>query len=194
MTLKNTSARFGAVAKFFHWTVALLVIGLLCVGFLMTSLKISPFVFKLFFLHKSTGITVLALMALRLIWRIYNPPPHSLPNHQPWEKALAKASHWFLYIALFLMPLSGWTMSSAKNFHVSVFNLFTLPDLVAPDPALAEFLEEFHGYLAWGIIIVLGLHIAGALKHHILDKDATLRRMLPFGRAETNEITTGDSR
>ncbi len=189
MSLKSTPDRFGAVPKFFHWTVALLVIGLLCVGLIMTSLPISPTVFKLFFLHKSFGIVVLALMALRLTWRVYNPPPHSLPSHAPWEKALAKFSHWFLYAALFAMPLSGWMMSSAKNFHVSVFNWFTLPDLVGPSPALAEALAQFHSLLAWGIIGVLALHVAGALKHHIFDKDETLLRMLPFGRVtgETGE-------
>src|SRR4051812_15686411 len=124
MMLKNTVDRWGAGAKFFHWTISTLIICLICAGLYMTSVKMNPAVLKIFFLHKSFGITVLALAVLRVIWKTTNVRPAYLTNHRAWEKALAKATHLFLYFCMFAMPLSGWIMSSAKNFHVSVFNWF----------------------------------------------------------------------
>ena len=180
MSLENSRESWGAVAKGFHWTIALLIIGLLALGLYMTGLPIGPAAFKLFFLHKSLGITVLALAALRLGWKLANIRPDAPAGHRRWEKGLAHATHMLLYFAMFAMPLSGWIMSSAKNFHVSVFGLFTLPDLVAPDPALAERAAGFHTALAWVLMAAIALHAAGAFKHHIIDRDDTLLRMLPF--------------
>jgi cytochrome b561 len=183
MAFLNTPASWGSVQKFFHWTIAILVIGLLCLGLYMTSQKISPAVFRLFALHKSFGIVALTLIVLRLLWTFLTPRTHSLPSHQPWEKFLAHVVHGFLYAAVIFMPLSGWVMSSAKNFHVSVFGWFTLPDLVGPSDEVAHRARDFHDTLAWILIAALGLHAAGALKHHVIDRDSTLRRMLPFTKA-----------
>jgi len=138
--------------------------------------------FKAYNLHKSIGITILALISLRLLWRLTHSYPPSLASHKPWEKILAKLVHSSLYGLLFLMPLSGWAMSSAAGRPVKFFDLFTLPDLVEPDKEMAGFLSSAHWYIAWAIIGLLSLHIAGALKHHIIDKDGTLKRMLPFAR------------
>ena len=182
MTVKNTSERWGSVAKFFHWSIAVLVIGMLALGLYMAELPPVPSTFRLFALHKSFGMIVLALMVLRLLWRSFNARPEEMAAYKQWERILARIIHWFLYAAVIAMPLSGWIMSSAKNFHVGVFGLFTLPDLVGPDKALAEQAEEFHETLAWCIIAALALHVVGALKHHIIDRDSTLRRMLPFAK------------
>ena len=184
MCWRNADKQYGIIAKGFHWLVAGLVIGLLCLGFYMMSLERSPTTSYLFFLHKSFGVTVLMLMVLRLGWRFANIQPAALPRHKPWEKRLARAIVWFFYAALILMPLSGWLMSSAHGYPVSVFKLFTLPDLVPEDHDLSEFLEGVHGTLAWIVIGVLIFHVAGVLKHHIMDKDSTLRRMIPFGKVE----------
>lgn len=179
MIWRNTVERYGVVAQGFHWIVALCVIGLLGVGLYMTSLDPSPSAFKLYALHKSVGIVVLTLAVLRLLWKLTNPRPRSLPTHKNWERWLAHATHIFLYIAIIGMPLSGWIMSSAKNFPVSVFNLFTLPNLVGPSEEIARMAVQFHGLTAWALIAAIGLHFAGALKHHVIDKDGTLRRMVP---------------
>lgn len=179
MIWRNTTARYGAVAQGFHWIVALCVIGLLIVGLLMTDMKPSPDMAKVYALHKSLGITVLALAVLRLIWKLSNAHPHSLPTHQRWEKFLAKLVHVFLYFAIIGMPLSGWIMSSAKGYPVSVFGLFTLPDLVEPSKQIGKLANEFHELTAYALIAAIGLHFAGAMKHHIFDKDSTLRRMIP---------------
>lgn len=180
MMLFNSPERWGAVAKFFHWTMALLILFMLGLGLYMTSLELGPRVFALFALHKSLGMVVLALAVLRIGWKSFNIRPQDLPTHKLWERRLAHVTHGLLYFAMIAMPLSGWMMSSAKNFHVSVFNRFTLPDLVAPNKDLAEALETFHDTMAYGLIGLLALHAAGAIKHHVIDKDSTLRRMLPL--------------
>ena len=180
MQWRNTSEHYGVVAKSFHWVIALLVIGLLGVGLYMESLDPSPLMFKLSFWHKSFGITVLALVAARLVWRFMNTHPHSLPTHAGWEKTLAKITHGLLYLALFAMPLSGWIMSSAKGFSVNVFGWFTLPDLVGESEQIGSIARSIHGYAGYALIVLIGLHFAGAMKHHVIDKDSTLRRMLPM--------------
>lgn len=179
MNWRNTAERYGAVAIGFHWIVAILVIALLAVGLVMTDMKPGPDMFKIYATHKSVGITVLTLAVLRLIWMLTNPHPATLPTHQRWEKVLAKAVHLFLYFSIIAMPLSGWVMSSAKGFPVSVFGWFTLPDFVAPDKDLAKAAGEFHEVLAYVLMAAILLHFSGALKHHLIDKDGTLRRMLP---------------
>lgn len=184
MLLKNTRDRYGAVAKSFHWVIALLIIGMLCVGLYMTNVKLSlPDKMQIFGLHKSTGIVILLLASLRLLWRLINAHPIPLPGHRQWEKALAKAVHFLLYAAMFLMPLTGWIGSSAKGSSVSVFHLFTLPDLVGRDKGLADLMWGTHEIAAYSLIALIGLHFAGAMKHAVIDRDGTLRRMLPFAGA-----------
>ena len=179
MIWRNTTSRFGVVAQGFHWVVALCVIGLLAVGLIMTEMKPGPDMFKIYALHKSVGITVLTLAVLRLLWKLTNAHPQALPTHQRWEKFLAKLVHMFLYFAIIGMPLSGWIMSSAKGFPVSVFGWFTLPDLVTPSKEIGKLANEFHELTAYALIAAIGLHFVGALKHHVIDKDGTLRRMIP---------------
>lgn len=179
MIWRNTVERYGTVAQGFHWIVGLCVIGLLAMGLYMTSLDPTPAAFKLYALHKSVGIVVLALAVLRLVWKITNAHPRALPTHAAWERILARLTHVFLYFAIIGMPLSGWIMSSAKNFPVSVFGWFTLPNLVGPSEEIARAAAQFHGLAAWALIAAIALHFAGALKHHVIDKDGTLRRMVP---------------
>ena len=179
MQLKNTEQGYGAVAKGFHWVIALLILGLLGLGLYMGTLKPGPRMFNLFALHKSFGITVLLLASMRLLWRLINTHPLPLPGHKQWERIMAKLVHGALYCAMFLMPLSGWVMSSAKGFSVSWFGLFTLPNFVPRDKILAHNAVEFHETLAWVLMGLIALHFAGAIKHHLIDRDGTLRRMLP---------------
>jgi cytochrome b561 len=179
MAWRNTEQAYGSAAKWFHWIIALLIITLLVIGLVMTSLKPSPQMFQIFALHKSLGITVLFLAALRLLWRLSGKHVFPLPNHQHWEKFLARLVHGLLYFAMFLMPLSGWIMSSAHGFSVSFFGLFTLPDFVPHSNELSEFAKDVHNISAYTLIGVITLHVAGALKHYVIDHDRTLQRMLP---------------
>jgi cytochrome b561 len=130
--------------------------------------------------HKSFGITILMLAAIRLVWRLMNPTPELTTETKPWERALAKLSHLLLYALIFAMPLTGWMMSSARNFPVSWFKLFQLPDLVAPGEQTFHQMLDLHHLLFKVLVGVALLHIAGALKHHFLDKNDVLKRMLPF--------------
>lgn len=179
MNWRNSVDTYGTGTKILHWVIGLCVIGLIGVGLYMVRLDPSPAMFQLYANHKSIGITVLALMVVRLIWRWTNTAPAPLPGHKKWEKTLARAIHLLFYPVLLALPLSGWLMSSAKGFSVSVFGLFTLPDFVRANEALAETMVQLHGILAWGLIAMIALHVGGALKHHIIDRDDTLKRMLP---------------
>lgn len=189
MQFRNTKDRYGAVTKTFHWTISLLIICLICVGLYMTELadKTNPGIFKLFFLHKSTGIFVLFLASCRVGWHLYSRPADFVPSLKPWEKTGARIAHALLYAAMFVMPLSGWVLSSAAGRQVSFFGLFTLPDLVAKNEGTRDFFSGVHDIVGWSLIPLIGIHAAGALKHHFFDKDITLRRMLPFGLKDTGE-------
>lgn len=177
MMLRNSEQQYGLVARFIHWTTALIVLGLLFVGFYMTSLEASPTKIQMFLMHKSFGTIVLALVVLRIVWKIFSRPPRSLDTHKKWEKGLAHAAHAFLYIALLAMPLSGWIMSSAGDFPYTFFDLFNMPHLVGKDEGIFNASVLVHGSIATILLGVVGLHLAGAAKHHVIDKDATLARM-----------------
>ncbi len=156
--------------------MTLLIIGMLSVGLYMVSLPVNPLKFQIYDVHKGIGVTILTLAFLRLAWRFGNKVPAlSLPT---WEKISALVMHWALYFFMFAMPITGWLMSSAAGFPVSFFGIFTLPDLIAPDDAHREFFEMLHEWLAYGLIAAIIIHTAAALKHHFIDKDEILKRML----------------
>lgn len=170
--------QYNVLAKTFHWVMALAIIGMLCMGLYMESLPFSPQKFELFQLHKSIGITILMLAAARLLWRFTNPAP-MLPAHMPlWQKAAAHGTHFALYALMFAMPLSGYIMSDAGGYHPNWFGL-NVPILTGPNPTLAKNLGMFHTYGSYAIWVLLAGHVGGALFHHVIVKDTTLRRMLP---------------
>jgi len=179
MSVFNTVKEWGGFSKFFHWTIGLLVIALLIVGIIMEGMEVSPLKFQIYAVHKATGILVFTLVLLRIIWLAFNRRPEELKSYTKLEHRVANIVHILLYIAMIGMPLSGWIMSSAANFPVSIFGLFTLPDLVSPNEDLAELMKQIHMICGYSLIVAVGLHVAGALKHHVIDKDITLRRMLP---------------
>lgn len=179
MQIKNTENRYGAIAMILHWIMAILIIGLLGVGLYMVRLPVSLEKLKFFGWHKEWGLLVIALVILRLLWRLTSIIP-SLPNTLPdWQKLAARAAHYAFYVFMFAVPISGWMMSSASGLPVSFFGWFILPDLVPANEELRVLLIEIHKWLAYGLIATLCLHIAASLKHHFIDKDDVLRRMLP---------------
>jgi len=189
MQFKNTATRYGAVTKFFHWTIALLIIALLCVGLYMVNAEKSAAIFAFYNIHKSTGILVLALAFCRVCWHLYTHTPGFVETVKPLERLAATAVHYYLYFCMFAMPMTGWLFSSAKGRTVNFYKLFDLPNLIGPDKELGETLEMLHGYIAYSLIAVICLHAAGALKHFIIDKDVTLQRMLPFGTCALDKKT-----
>ena len=184
MQLKNTLTRYGAVAQLFHWAIVVLIITQFVLA--KRAEGLSP-VAKIGVLatHKSVGITILALAVLRLAWRLFNPVP-PLPAGTPrWQERAAHVSHFLLYALLFITPVLGWLMSSARAFSVSWFGLVTLPDFIEPNKAAFERLHEAHEVMAYSAGgTSRSMHIAAALKHHFFDRDNVLRRMLPVPRPQ----------
>ncbi|HBN50380.1 MULTISPECIES: cytochrome b [Thalassospira] len=178
MALRSTQTGFGPVTKGFHWLIAILFVTMFAIGWYMDLLPLGLEKLAWISRHKSIGVTILLLVVLRIIWRLAEQTPEGL-GEKAWERQAAKLAHFALYAVMLAMPLSGWLMSSAANFSVSVFGLFTLPDLVGPDKALYEQLRFTHWILSWVIVGLVGLHVAAAFKHHFINRDATLRRMLP---------------
>ncbi|HYD17089.1 MAG TPA: cytochrome b [Patescibacteria group bacterium] len=185
MQVKNTPEKFGVVTKGFHWLTALLVVTLLCVGLYMVRAEKNASLIQLYGLHKSFGVTVLTLTFFRMLWHVYTRKPAIVTGLPKWEQWAAHTGHFFLYICLFGMPLSGWLMSSAFGRTVSFFGLFSLPDLIGQDQARGAQLAALHEYLAYALIGMIAIHVGAALRHHFFIKDATLKRMLPFGNPQS---------
>jgi cytochrome b561 len=182
MAIRNTTVRWGALSQIFHWVIVALIITQFVLANQYDNLPLGMAKLAVIARHKSVGITIFALAVLRLAWRLLNPTP-LLPNTlKPYERVLANLTHYGLYAILFIMPLTGWIMSSARNFPVSWFSLFQLPDLVAPSRPLYDAMHETHEILAWTLVGLATLHVLAALKHHFILKDDTLKRMLPFTR------------
>lgn len=180
MTLKNTDARWGTVSQAFHWIIVLLILGLAVVGLTLDELPRSPKYFWVYTAHKSMGITVLALMLLRLAWRLYAGAPAPVPGTPRWQRIAASASHWGLYGLAIAMPLSGWLYDSASGlrpFHW--FGLFAMPKLVPPDESLADLGLALHENLFLLLVALVAVHAGAAFHHHLFRRDATLVRMLP---------------
>ncbi len=180
MSLKNTPENYGSVSRGFHWLTAALVIGLLVLGLLLEEMARGAFKLKMINLHKSVGVLVLLLTLARILWHFYSKKPALIATLKKWEKVLSHTLHGLLYLALIGMPMSGWIMSSAKGYPVSLFKLATLPQIVEENKALAEWAGEIHEILGYTLIVIIIVHFVGALKHHFIDRDDTLRRMTPF--------------
>lgn len=175
---KNTSETYGLIAKMFHWLMALLIIGMLALGLYMEELPPSPDKYAIYGLHKSFGLLVLWLVGARIIWRLSNKQPKPQETHQKWERILAKIVHLLLYIAMIGMPLTGWMMSSFGGHDVAFFGI-KMPALSAENKDISKIMNEIHSILAFTLMGIIGLHFVGALKHHFIDKDETLKRMMP---------------
>ncbi len=186
MTLKNTPDRWGSVSKSLHWLIALLILALGIVGLLMGELPKTPKYFWVYTAHKSIGITVLVLVVLRLLWRLYAGAPRPVPGTPGWQERIAGATHWLLYVMMFAIPLSGWLYDSASGLRpFKLFGLLEMPKLVAPDERAAQLSHAFHEWGFWALILVVLAHAGAALYHHLQLRDATLVRMLPQGWLDT---------
>jgi len=175
--------RYTAVAMALHWLLALLILALFVLGVYMTDLPFSPTRLKLYNWHKWAGVSLLLLTILRLGWRLtHRPPtlPAAIRQAMPaWQTRAYHATHHLMYLLFFAVPLLGWAYSSAAGFPIVWFGQISLPDLLPADKALAESIKPLHKLAALALMALAGLHIAAALKHHWLDRDGLLQRMLP---------------
>lgn len=179
MQLRNSSSRYGWVSIFLHWGVALAVFGLFALGLWMVGLDYySSWRKEAPDLHKSIGLTLLAIMLLRVLWRFISPPPPTLQSYSRMTRLGAKLGHSFLYLSLFAVMITGYLISTADGVGIPVFGLFEIPALISGLPDQADTAGAIHLYLAWALVIFSGLHALAALKHHFIDRDATLTRML----------------
>jgi cytochrome b561 len=153
-------------------------VGNFVLGVYMHELPFSMTRLKLFNWHKWAGVTILALSAARLLWRLTHRPPAD-PPMPAWQARSAHAAHWALYALFFAVPLAGWAYSSAAGFPIVLFGMLPLPDFVAPDRAFSEAIKPLHGTLAWSLAAVVVVHVGAALKHQFVDRDGLLLRMMP---------------
>ena len=181
MSLKSTDQRWGSPAKTFHWLMALGILGAGTLGLFMTDMDRGMSKLNAFAIHKSIGLTVLALFLLRLLWRAFDPRPVDEPMPRM-QRIAAHAVHGVLYLFMLALPLSGWLYNSARGFPLQWFKQFNLPALTVKNEDLAELAIEAHEWLFWILLCVLAAHVGGALVHHFIERDNTLLRMLPFGR------------
>jgi cytochrome b561 len=174
--MMSTATRYTPIAVVLHWLMALAIIGAFGVGLYMADLPFSMTRLKLYNWHKWAGVTILALAALRLLWRLTHRPPADLPM-PAWQARAAHATHNLLYITFFAVPLLGWAYSSAAGFPIVWFGVLPLPDFVPKDKALADTLKELHKLAAYGLAALVLAHVAGALKHRFIDRDGLMARM-----------------
>lgn len=162
-----------------HWLIAALVFAGWGLGWFMTDLPTSPDKLRYYSWHKWLGVTVFMLALVRALWRATHVPPPLPATTAPWQVRAARASHFLLYVLLLAVPLSGWLMSSAKGFQTVYFGVLPLPDLLAKDKGLGQDLARVHEVLGEVLAWLVALHVVAAVKHHFIDRDLVLRRMLP---------------
>jgi len=203
MSLHNTATHWGWLSKLFHWSMAVLIIGLAVIGVFMANftdwyypdmLDATTARVELTQQHKSFGFVVFVLAFLRVAWRWFSPAIPGLPYDTPgWQRVVVRSTHLGMYLLIFIIPLSGWLMSSASvlndadaypaQIKNTVFGLFELPDPISPgDRAIAAFFHTVHEYAGYTLAVLLIAHIGGVFYHHFILRDSVLTRMLPFGR------------
>ncbi|MDI9237306.1 cytochrome b [Lysobacter sp. LF1] len=183
MILKNTDDRWGTVSQFLHWLIMVLILALGVVGLVMVELPKSPRWFWVYDLHKSIGLSVIALVALRLAWRLFAGTPRPVAGTPHWQERIASITHWMLYALMFAVPLSGWLYDSVSGLRpLRWFWLFKVPKLADPSQSLKPLVRDAHEWLFWALIALVLVHAAAAFYHHAVQRDATLTRMLPRRR------------
>lgn len=177
--MSDTTVRYRGPAQALHWLSAALVVTAVGLGFAMLSAAPGPTQNQLFNLHRSFGALILAVTGVRLLWRLYAPPPPLVAGLPVWQERIARATHSALYVLLFVVPLVGWAGTSAFGAKIPVFGLFDLPMILEKNKAVADVLLPLHQILALTLCALALMHIGAALHHHFIRKDDTLRRMLP---------------
>lgn len=176
--LRNTGQSIGAVTRLIHWLMAAGVIGMLLLGSYITRMEVGLSNLWLFGLHKSIGLLLLAVLAVRLVWHRLSPPPGPIDDGVRWHGALARWTHRALYALLLFVPLSGWVASAASGLDVVLFERWTLPRIAPVSERWEAAFFAAHGLLTKALGVLILLHVLGALRR----RDGTLRRML-VGRA-----------
>ena len=182
MRLRNSLDRWGPVSQLLHWAIVALLAWIAWLGLTMVDMPPTPAKINAYALHKSLGLTLLALVVLRLAWRLFAGTPEPVPHTPAWQERIASATHWALYGLMFAMPLSGWLFNSASGYPLQWFKQFNLPAIAGRSESLADLAGELHEYGFWLLLLLVLAHAGAALYHHLFQGDDTLRRMLPAVR------------
>ncbi|HLX29981.1 MAG TPA: cytochrome b [Casimicrobiaceae bacterium] len=185
MHLRPPARGYGAVAKTLHWLVFALVFAQYVVAILMPGIGRNTRPGPLINLHMSLGATILIVIVIRWLWRTDHPVAIATADMPPWEQRFARATHLTLYVLLVITPILGWMNASARDFPIDVFGVIALPPLVAPHARIGMLAGDVHTFVAWALLVPIGLHVAAALYHYFVRRDRILQRMLPKG-SETN--------
>ena len=177
--MQSAQQRYTGVAIALHWLIAAALLSTFLLGQYMTRLDLSPVKLKLYSYHKWIGVTIFLLVLVRLVWRVLHRPPAHSATMPVWQHKAAGLTHFLLYALTLCIPISGWLMSSASGFQVVYLGYFPIPDLLAKNKESAEQLKQLHESLNWTLLALVALHVAAAMKHHLVDRDDVLRRMLP---------------
>jgi cytochrome b561 len=177
--MRNTPTQYGSLARFLHWTIALLIVVTIPCGVAMVRLGRGTAQNVLYVTHESIGLTVLALALLRLVWRLVDPPPPLPASVAPGQALLARLNHRLLYLLLFLMPTSGYLFVIAGGYPMNYFKLFDVPRLVDKNEGLSKLMETLHLSLQFAVYALVLVHVAAALRHYLVARDGVLRRMWP---------------
>jgi cytochrome b561 len=179
MNLRNSEQRWGLITVSIHWITALVVIGMFSLGLWMVELTYYDQWYRQApFIHKSIGVLLFLLTVARLVWRLLNTKPAELKEHSPLERRLAHIVHTLIYLLLFAIMISGYLISTADGRAVDVFNWFSVPATLHGYDQQEDIAGLIHLVLAISLITLVTMHAAAAMKHHFIDKDRTLLRMV----------------
>jgi cytochrome b561 len=178
-TGKRRPDRWSPVSQLLHWATLALIVWLAWRGLTMVDMPNTPAKINAYALHKSLGLTLLALVVVRLAWRLLARAPRPVTGTPAWQERIASLTHVGLYVLLLAMPLSGWLFNSASGYPLQWFKQFNLPAIAGRDTALAELAVNVHRWGFWLLVLLVALHAGAALYHHFVQRDATLLRMLP---------------
>lgn len=194
MQLKNSREHWGGISKALHWVVVALVLAMAWLGLTMGDLPSGPDKIATFALHKSIGISILGLVIIRLMWRLYAGAPAPIVGTPPLQVRIATLTHFGMYALLLAMPISGWVVNSAAGFPLQWFAVINLPPITGRDQDLHGLAQDLHGWMFWALVTLAALHTAAAFYHHLFLGDATLARMLPRGWLGVDDAAERESR
>ncbi len=175
--LKNTINSYGWMARLLHWFVSIMILIMLAVGFIMVDMPPSDDKWFIYMMHKATGILLLLLVTFRLVWRVINISPSLPQDLSHLQKLASKIAHYFLYLSMFLMPISGILMSLFGDHNINIFNIFTI-EAFEKNAQIASLFHETHIIMAFLLVGLIAAHIGAALYHHFIRKDDILVRMI----------------
>ena len=180
------TGRYSGVAMLLHWLIAALIVWGFALGWIMTDIPgITPTKLRYFSWHKWIGVSVLALVLVRILWRATHAAPALPGSMAAWERAAAHAGHFALYLLMVAIPVTGYLYSSAAGIQVVYLGIWPLPTIIGPDKALKGALRLVHISLNYTLLAIVVLHVLAVAKHQWLDRQHILARMLPFGKPGT---------